>query len=172
MYVIKRNGRREPVMFDKITSRIKKLCYGLDDRFVDPLIVSQKVCAWRMEPALARARPRAPSLTARVFAPQVCAGVYKGVTTTELDELVSKRGSAGDSRAESSAAACRRPAPRLSDVPPARAHAQAAEVAAHLTSEHPDYGLLAARIAVSNLHKNTLKARSVGARPPPLRASP
>lgn len=52
---------------------------------------------------------------------QVCLGVYKGVTTTELDEL-------------------------------------AAETAAHLSSTHPDYGLLAARIAVSNLHKNTSKS--------------
>ncbi len=43
MYVIKRDGREEPVMFDKITSRIKKLCYGLEE-FVDPVIVSQKVC--------------------------------------------------------------------------------------------------------------------------------
>ncbi len=54
---------------------------------------------------------------------QVCLGVYKGVTTSELDEL-------------------------------------AAETAAHLTSVHPDYGLLAARIAVSNLHKNTKKSFS------------
>jgi len=92
LYVVKRDGRKEPVHFDKITSRIKKLCYGLNDDFVDPVIVSQKVCM----------------------------GVYKGVTTVELDEL-------------------------------------AAETAAHLTSQHPDYGLLAARIAVSNLHKNTEK---------------
>ena len=48
-------------------------------------------------------------------------GVYKGVTTSELDEL-------------------------------------AAETAAHLTSDHPDYGKLAARISVSNLHKNTKKS--------------
>jgi hypothetical protein len=31
------------VQFDKITARIKKLCYGLDDRYVDPIILSQKV---------------------------------------------------------------------------------------------------------------------------------
>ena len=42
MYVIKRDGRREKVHFDKITSRIKKLCYGLND-LVDPVIVAQKV---------------------------------------------------------------------------------------------------------------------------------
>lgn len=92
MYVIKRDGRQEPVHFDKITSRIARLCYGLDS-FVDPVLVSQKVCM----------------------------GVYKGVTTSELDEL-------------------------------------AAETAAHLTSLHPDFGQLAARIAVSNLHKSTLKS--------------
>jgi ribonucleoside-diphosphate reductase alpha subunit len=58
---------------------------------------------------------------------QVCAGIYKGITTSELDEL-------------------------------------AAETAAHLTIKHPDYGMLAARIAVSNLHKNTKKSFSEVAR--------
>lgn len=94
MYVIKRDGRQEPVHFDKISARIHNLCYGLDT-FVDPVLISQKVCQ----------------------------GVYKGVTTSELDEL-------------------------------------AAETAAHLTSLHPDFGQLAARIAVSNLHKSTLKSFS------------
>lgn len=92
MFVIKRDGRKEKVHFDKITARIKKLCYGLNELFVDPVLVTMKVCT----------------------------GVYKGVTTVELDEL-------------------------------------AAETAAHLTSNHPDFGLLAARIAVSNLHKKTSK---------------
>ena len=36
----------------------------------------------------------------------------------------------------------------------------AAETAAGLTSRHPDYALLASRIAVSNLHKNTIKSFS------------
>jgi len=36
----------------------------------------------------------------------------------------------------------------------------AAETAASLTTKHPDYALLASRIAVSNLHKNTLKSFS------------
>lgn len=36
----------------------------------------------------------------------------------------------------------------------------AAEVAASLTTKHPDYAILAARIAVSNLHKNTKKSFS------------
>lgn len=92
MYVVKRSGRQEPVSFDKITSRIKKLSYELDQEWVDPVVISQKVCA----------------------------GVYKGVTTEELDEL-------------------------------------AAETAASLISTHPDYGRLAARICVSNLHKHTMK---------------
>ena len=33
----------------------------------------------------------------------------------------------------------------------------AAEVAATMTTSHPDYARLAARISVSNLHKNTKK---------------
>ncbi|CAM9852041.1 unnamed protein product [Chrysoparadoxa australica] len=92
MYVVKRDGRHESVQFDKITSRIKKLCYGLDDRFVEPVCISQKVIQ----------------------------GVYPGVTTSELDEL-------------------------------------AAETAAYLATQHPDFSILAARISVSNLHKNTKK---------------
>jgi ribonucleoside-diphosphate reductase subunit M1 len=95
MKVVKRDGRTEPVSFDKITSRISRLAYGLNPEFCDPILVSQKVTA----------------------------GVYKGVTTSELDEL-------------------------------------AAETAASMTTTHPDYALLAARIAVSNLHKNTLKSFS------------
>jgi ATP cone domain len=59
-YVLKRDGRRESVHFDKITSRVSKLCYGLNSRHVDPIAVAQKVVQ----------------------------GVYPGVTTTELDEYV------------------------------------------------------------------------------------
>jgi len=92
MFVVKRDGRQEPVHFDKITARIAKLCYGLNEHFIEPVIISQRVIQ----------------------------GVYKGVTTSELDEL-------------------------------------AAETAASLTSEHPQYAELAARIAISNLHKNTSK---------------
>lgn len=44
MYVLKRDGRRAPVMFDKISSRIQRLCYGLNTDFVDYIAVSQKVC--------------------------------------------------------------------------------------------------------------------------------
>ncbi|CAM8907609.1 unnamed protein product [Rhodiola kirilowii] len=95
MYVVKRDGRQEAVHFDKITARLKKLIYGLSTDHCDPVLVAQKVCA----------------------------GVYKGVTTSQLDEL-------------------------------------AAETSAAMTANHPDYASLAARIAVSNLHKNTKKSFS------------
>lgn len=94
MYVLKRDGRKELVKFDKITARIKKMCYGLN-----PLVVPEKV------------------------AMRVIEGLYDGVTTSALDNL-------------------------------------AAEVAATNTITHPDYALLASRIAVSNLHKNTHKSFS------------
>jgi len=92
IFVVKRSGRKEPVHFDKITSRIEKLCYGLDMEYID-----------------------APSITLKVIS-----GLYPGVTTVELDNL-------------------------------------AAEIAATMTTSHPDYAVLAARIAVSNLHKETKK---------------
>ena len=44
MYVVKRSGQKEKVHFDKITARVSKLCYGLNQTFVDPVVVSQKVC--------------------------------------------------------------------------------------------------------------------------------
>jgi ribonucleoside-diphosphate reductase alpha chain len=94
MLVIKRDGRKQEVKFDKITARIQKLCYGLDS-YVEPIAVAAKVIE----------------------------GIYDGITTSELDNL-------------------------------------AAEVAAMLTTEHPDYALLASRIAISNLQKNTLKSFS------------
>ena len=94
MYVVKRDGHKEPVSFDKITDRIKKLCYGLND-LVDAVKVAMRVIE----------------------------GLYDGVTTSELDNL-------------------------------------AAETAASMTIAHPDYAQLAARIAVSNLHKNTTKSFS------------
>ncbi|WP_044400522.1 ribonucleoside-diphosphate reductase subunit alpha [Lacinutrix sp. Hel_I_90] len=94
MYVIKRDGRKEQIMFDKITARVRKLCYGLNE-LVDPLKVAMRVIE----------------------------GLYDGVTTSELDNL-------------------------------------AAETAATMTTAHPDYARLAARISVSNLHKNTKKTFS------------
>jgi len=95
MQVIKRDGRREEVKFDKITTRIERLCYGLDPRHVQPVEVAKKVIN----------------------------GLYDGVSTVQLDDL-------------------------------------AAETAAALTAAHPDYAVLAARIAISNLHKETKKSFS------------
>ena len=62
MYVLKRNGRKEPVQFDKITSRINKLTYGLDMNVVDPILITQKICS----------------------------RIFSGITTTELDNLASQ----------------------------------------------------------------------------------
>lgn len=95
MFVLKRDGRKECVFFDKITSRIIKLCYGLNMDYIDPTLITKKVIS----------------------------GLYSGVTTLELDNL-------------------------------------AAETAATMTTKHPDYTILAARIAISNLHKETKKAFS------------
>jgi ribonucleoside-diphosphate reductase alpha chain len=94
MHVIKRNGRKESIKFDKVTARIEKLSYSLSP-LVNPIDVAKKVIE----------------------------GIYDGVPTTELDNL-------------------------------------AAETAASLATKHPDYALLASRIAVSNLHKNTVKSFS------------
>ena len=95
MLVVKRDGRRESVKFDKITARIEKLSYGLDSGFVEPIDVAKKVIE----------------------------GLYDGVSTQDLDSL-------------------------------------AAEIAATMTVSHPDYAKLAARIAISNLHKTTSKSFS------------
>lgn len=94
MFVLKRDGRMEVLMFDKITARVRKLSYGLTD-FVDPLKVAMRIIG----------------------------GLYDGVTTSELDNL-------------------------------------AAEIAATMTTSHPDYAKLAAIISVLNLHNNTKKSFS------------
>ena len=60
MFVYKRDGRKERVQFDKITARVSRLCYGLDPEHVDAAAITQKVIS----------------------------GVYQGVTTVELDNLV------------------------------------------------------------------------------------
>lgn len=57
------DGRQERVQFDKITARVSRLCYGLDTEHVDPVAITQKVIS----------------------------GVYGGVTTIQLDDLVSTR---------------------------------------------------------------------------------
>ena len=59
--VIKRNGTKEEVSFDKVTRRLKKLCYELSNK-VNPIIVAQKVCSQ----------------------------IYNNVTTIELDELAAQ----------------------------------------------------------------------------------
>uniref|UniRef100_A0A8R1XYE8 Ribonucleoside-diphosphate reductase n=1 Tax=Onchocerca volvulus TaxID=6282 RepID=A0A8R1XYE8_ONCVO len=56
------DGRHEAVSFDKIAHRIMKLCYGLSQERVDHIEISQKVIA----------------------------GLYKGVTTAELDNLAAE----------------------------------------------------------------------------------
>ncbi len=94
MHVIKRNGKKETIKFDKVTARIEKLSYSLS-----------------------------PLVNAIDVAKKVIEGIYDGVPTTELDNL-------------------------------------AAETAASLATKHPDYATLASRIAVSNLHKNTIKSFS------------
>jgi ribonucleoside-diphosphate reductase alpha chain len=94
MFVIKRNGKKESVKFDKITARIEKLSYSLS-----------------------------PIVSVIDVAKKVVEGIYEGVPTTDLDNL-------------------------------------AAETAASMTATHPDYAILASRIAVSNLHKNTKKSFS------------
>ncbi|MDH3649897.1 MAG: ribonucleoside-diphosphate reductase subunit alpha [Saprospiraceae bacterium] len=93
MQVVKRSGKTENVSFDKITARVKKLCYGLNSQFVDPIEIAKRVIQ----------------------------GLYDRVTTIELDNL-------------------------------------AAETAATMAAIHPDYASLAARIAMSNLHKETKKS--------------
>ncbi len=95
MKVIKRSGKKEDVHFDKVTSRVTRLSYGLQLRTEDIIEISKKVVS----------------------------GIFNNVSTTELDNL-------------------------------------AAETAASFTTKHPDFAVLAARIAVSNLHKNTKKSFS------------
>jgi len=92
MYVTKRDGSKEAVRFDKVSNRVKKMTYGLNNDFVDWMGISQKVIA----------------------------GIYDGISTGELDNL-------------------------------------AAETAASLIPSHPDHSILAARIAISRLHKSTKK---------------
>lgn len=93
MYVVKRDGTREPVSFDKITERLRQLC--------------------ALPPAISSA-----NVDATAVAQEVVAGICPGITTAQLDTLAS-------------------------------------ETAAYMSTVHPDYGTLAARIAVSNHHKQT-----------------
>ena len=59
--ILHTDNRKERVQFDKITARVTRLCYGLDPEHVDAAAITQKVIS----------------------------GVYQGVTTVELDNLVS-----------------------------------------------------------------------------------
>lgn len=93
--VIKRNGKKEPVMLDKILDRIKQQTYGLDQKFIIPFEVAQKVIE----------------------------GIMPDIRTVVLDQL-------------------------------------AMETAASLATKHPDYSTLAARLAITNLHKETKKSFS------------
>jgi len=99
MYVVKRSGKKEPIFYDKIQTRINQLTAGLDSEYVDIARISQKVVS----------------------------GIYPGVKTSELDTL-------------------------------------AAETSAYMSTVHPDYGRLAARISVSNLQKETMGSfsRTIG----------
>jgi len=90
MKVITRSGKSETVSFDKITNRIQNLSIGLNEQYVDPVVVAQKTIE----------------------------GMYDGITTQELDVL-------------------------------------SAETCAYLSSTHPDFSTLGARILVSNLHRYT-----------------
>jgi ribonucleoside-diphosphate reductase alpha chain len=93
--VIKRNGKKEPVMLDKILDRIKQQTYGLDQKLIIPFEVAQKVIE----------------------------GITPDIKTYTLDQL-------------------------------------AMETAASLATKHPDYSILAARLAITNLHKETKKSFS------------
>ncbi len=88
-YVVKRNGEKEEVSFDKVIRRIKNLSKGLDSE-INPIMIAQKVCSQ----------------------------IYNNVSTAELDEL-------------------------------------AAQICISMETTHLDYGILAARIIISNNHKNT-----------------
>ena len=92
MEVVKRDGSNEPVKLDKITARIKKQTWELNDDYVDYMEVVKKTIS----------------------------GLHDGITTTELDNL-------------------------------------AAETSASMSSTHPDYSLLASRIAITRLYKSLLK---------------
>ena len=90
MQVVKRSGSSEPVMFDKISQRMKKLLWNISENTVDCTKISQKICS----------------------------SIYDGINTSTIDELAS-------------------------------------ETAQSMIIIHPDYGTLAARIVISNMHKNT-----------------
>jgi hypothetical protein len=53
--VLKRDGRKEAVSFDKITSRIKRLSWGLPNEFCDPVRASRRLANMQPRPQRLRA---------------------------------------------------------------------------------------------------------------------
>ena len=165
MYVIKRDGKRAPVQFDKITARISKLCYGLSDK-VQSVVVAQKVRCRRWQPSPLRlqasnalAPSRVPSADRARPAHQVCAGVYPDVTTAELDDLAAET-AAYLSTGARAALPPRREAGTHQAVPHGMRLCVTRSSAPWVgrRADCPEYSLLAARISVSNLHKLTKKS--------------
>lgn len=66
MEVIKRDGSRERVKLDKILSRVKKQCYGLNMDYIEPFEIAKKVIN----------------------------GLYDGITSVELDVLAAETAAA------------------------------------------------------------------------------
>ena len=92
MQVIKRDGRPEPVQFDKITVRLQNLAHNIE--------------------------PPATAADVSRIAQHVVAAIHDNIKTSTLDLLT-------------------------------------ADIAASHATDHPDYGILAGRILVSNLHKTS-----------------
>jgi ribonucleoside-diphosphate reductase alpha chain len=90
MQILKRDGKKEAINFDRMVDFVNRYCFGLNKDFVSPIQVAKRTLE----------------------------GVYDGVTIQELIQL-------------------------------------SVETAASMTTKHPDYSLLAGRLAVSELHKNT-----------------
>jgi ribonucleoside-diphosphate reductase alpha chain len=90
MQIVKRDGRREPIDFDRMVDFVSRYAYQLDTDYINPNQVAK-----------------------RAFE-----GAFDGITIVDLIQLT-------------------------------------VETAASMTSKHPDYGLLAGRLAVSELHVNT-----------------
>lgn len=90
MDVINRKNQHEKVSFDKILNRITNLSYELDEKFVDPVVITKETIN----------------------------SMYNGISTRELDNLSS-------------------------------------DICASKIQVHPDFNVLASRICISNLHKDT-----------------
>ena len=62
MKVVKRDGSQESVKFDKISSRVRKLTYGLNNQYIDEIEIAKKVIS----------------------------GLYDGITTKQVDDLAAE----------------------------------------------------------------------------------